>query len=32
VLAKPCAPDVLMNAMRDAIRRSSAPKTATLED
>ena len=32
VLAKPCAPEVLTNAIRDAIRRRRAPKAATLED
>ena len=31
VLAKPCAPGVLTNAMRDAIRRRNASKVAALE-
>ncbi len=31
VLAKPCSPDVLMNAMREAIRRRRALKAAALE-
>ncbi|MEP6607664.1 MAG: ATP-binding protein [Burkholderiaceae bacterium] len=30
VLAKPCAPDVLVNAMREAMRKAAAPK-ATIE-
>ena len=32
VLAKPCPPDLLVNAMRDAIHRRRAPKVATLEE
>ncbi|HVE89530.1 MAG TPA: ATP-binding protein [Burkholderiaceae bacterium] len=32
VLAKPCSPDVLMNAMRDAIRRRKASRVATVEE
>ena len=32
VLAKPCSPDVLINAVRDAIRRRGASKAATLEE
>ena len=31
VLAKPCAPDVLVNAARDAIQRRRAPKVVSLE-
>ncbi len=31
VFAKPCSPDVLMNAVREAIRRGRASKAATLE-
>jgi hypothetical protein len=30
VLAKPCSPDVLLNAMRDAMRKGKA-RAATLE-
>ena len=30
VLAKPCSPDVLMNAMRDAIRKRKASRAAAL--
>ena len=30
VLAKPCSPDVLMNAMRDAIRKRNASRAAAL--
>ena len=32
VLAKPCPPDVLMNAMRDAVRRRRAVKAAAVEE
>ena len=32
VLAKPCSPDVLMNAMRDAIRRRKASRAAAVEE
>ncbi len=32
VLAKPCPPDVLMNAMRDAIRRRRAARATALEE
>jgi DNA-binding NtrC family response regulator len=31
VLAKPCSPDVLMNAMRDAIRKRRASRATVLE-
>jgi signal transduction histidine kinase/ActR/RegA family two-component response regulator len=32
VLAKPCSPEVLTNAMRDAIRRRKASRVATVEE
>ena len=32
VLAKPCSPDVLVNAMRDAIRRRRAVKATAVEE
>ncbi len=32
VLAKPCPPDVLVNAMRDAVRRRRAVKATAVEE